>query len=213
MSGEQKDNLPLSPYRVLDLTDEKGPLCGKILADLGAEVIKIEKPGGDPSRHIGPFCGDIPHPERSLYWMAYNASKKGITLNIESRDGQEIFRELAKVADIIIESYDPGYLDGLRLGYSELSKLNPAVLMTSITPFGQTGPYSHYKASDLVLWSMGGYAYLCGDPDRPPVQISFPQAYIQAENGSSYSHYACSFSSGHDRRRAVHRCFYTGKRS
>ena len=180
MGEKQKDNLPLSPYRVLDLTDEKGLLCGKVLADLGAEVIKIEKPGGDPARSIGPFLGDIPHSENSLYWMAYNASKKGITLNIESNDGQEIFRELVKTADIIIESYDPGYLEGIGLGYAELSELNPALLMTSITPFGQTGPYSHYKASDLVLWSMGGYTDLCGDPDRPPVQISYPQAYFQA---------------------------------
>lgn len=180
MSEKLKNNLPLSPYRVLDLADEKGLLCGKVLADLGAEVIKIEKPGGDPTRRIGPFCGDIPHLDRSLYWMAYNASKKGITLNLESEKGQEIFRKLAKESDIIIESYDPGYLNELKLGYSELSNLNPAIIMTSITPFGQTGSYSHYKVSDLVIWSMAGYTYLGGDLGHPPVHITFPQAYIQA---------------------------------
>jgi len=170
----------LKGYRALDLTNEKGQLCGRILGDLGADVIKVEPPGGDPSRRIGPFYKDIPDPEKSLYWFAYNANKRGITLNIASRDGQEIFKKLTKTAHFVIESFSPGYMDSLGLGYSDLSQINPAIILTSITPFGQTGPYSHYKASDIVEMGMCGFMYLCGDPDRPPVRISFPQAYLHA---------------------------------
>jgi crotonobetainyl-CoA:carnitine CoA-transferase CaiB-like acyl-CoA transferase len=162
------------------LTDDKGFLCGRILGDLGADVIKVESPGGDPSRRIGPYYKDIPHPERSLYWFAFNANKRGITLNLHFVDGQEIFKKLIKKADILIESFHPGYMETLGLSYEELSKINPSLVMTSITPFGQGGPYRDFEASDLVSWCMGGMAYVSGDPDRSPVQISFPQAYLQA---------------------------------
>lgn len=165
-------------YRILDLTDEKGFLCGKVLADLGADVIKIEPPGGDPARRIGPFYKDIPHPEKSLFWLAYNTNKRGITLNLETEDGKDIFRRLVKTSDVIIESFPPGYMKSLGLGYEELSQIKSDIILTSITPFGQEGPYKDYKASDLICWSMGGFAYLTGDPDRPPVQVSFPQAYL-----------------------------------
>jgi crotonobetainyl-CoA:carnitine CoA-transferase CaiB-like acyl-CoA transferase len=170
------------PYRVLDLTDEKGPLCGRILGDLGADVIKIEKPGGDPQRNIGPFYGGESDPEKSLFWLAYNANKRGITLNIESGEGQKIFKMLVNNADVVIESFSPGYLDSLGLGYSALSKLNPGVILAAITPFGQFGPYSQYKGSDLICMAMGGFLYMTGEPDRAPVQITFPQAYL---HGSS----------------------------
>ena len=123
----------LSCYRVLDLTNEKGFLCGKALGDLGANVIKIEKPGGDPSRNIGSFYHDIPDPEKSLYWFALNANKKGITLDIETADGREIFKELVKKADVVIESFAPGYMDRLGLGYSVLSQINPGIIMTAIS--------------------------------------------------------------------------------
>ncbi|PIP49161.1 MAG: CoA transferase [Chloroflexi bacterium CG23_combo_of_CG06-09_8_20_14_all_45_10] len=169
----------LESYRVLDLTDEKGFLCGRILGDMGADVIKIEPPGGDSSRNRGPFYHDIPDPNKSLYWFAYNANKKGITLNIETKDGQQIFKSLVKHADFVIESFSPGYLESLGLGYEDLSQINPGLILTSITPFGQTGPYSHYKASDIVSMAMGGLMYLSGDPDRPPVRVSFPQSYLQ----------------------------------
>ncbi len=108
----------LSPYRVLDLTDEKGLLCGKLLGDLGADVIKVEAPGGDKARNNGPFFHDNPHPEHSLYWISFNSSKRGITLNIETRDGQDILKSLVATADVVIESYSPGYLDKLGLGYA-----------------------------------------------------------------------------------------------
>lgn len=167
----------LGCYRVLDLTDEKGFLCGKILGDLGADVIKIERPGGDPSRRLGPFYGDDPHPEKSLYWMAYNANKRGITLNLESKTGQELFRRLVRTADVVIESFAPGYLDRLGLGYAALAELKPDLIMTSITPFGQSGPYSSYKASDLEMMAASGLMSLLGPPDRPPVRVSLPQSY------------------------------------
>ncbi|MCK4963803.1 MAG: CoA transferase, partial [Dehalococcoidia bacterium] len=107
MREEGERNALLAPYRALDLTDDKGFLCGKILADMGADVIKIERPGGDPARRIGPFYHDDPDPEKSLYWFAYNTNKRGITLNIETSDGQELFKRLVKTADFVIESFDP----------------------------------------------------------------------------------------------------------
>ncbi|MFC1966333.1 CaiB/BaiF CoA transferase family protein [Chloroflexota bacterium] len=180
MNERQYSGRALEPYRVLDLTDEKGNACGKILADMGADVIKIEKPGGDTARNIGPFYGDSPHPEKSLSWFICNAGKRGITLNIESADGQEIFRKLLAKADFVIESFPPGYMERLGLGYSELSQVNPQIIMVSITPFGQTGPYSDFKGSEIVFWAMSGMMCLTGEPGRPPVQISVPHLYYHA---------------------------------
>ncbi len=184
----------LASTRVLDLTNEKGFLCGKILGDLGADVIKIEKPGGDVARNIGPFYHDIPDPEKSLYWWAFNTSKRGITLNIETRDGQEIFKRLAKNKNVIIvESFPPGYMAGLGLGYDELSKTNPGLIMTSITPFGQSGPYKDYKASDITIDAMSGFMYICGDADRAPLRISveqtYPHAGMHAALATVFAHY------------------------
>jgi crotonobetainyl-CoA:carnitine CoA-transferase CaiB-like acyl-CoA transferase len=170
----------LSGCRALDLTDEKGFLCGKILADLGVEVIKVEKPGGDPARRIGPFWSDIPDPEKSLYWFAYNSNKKGITLDIETADGKEIFKELVKTADFVIESFPPGYLDKLEIGYTDLSQGNEGLIWASITPFGRKGPYSRFKDSDIVVMGMTGTMYQTGEFDGPPVQISMPQACLHA---------------------------------
>ncbi|MFC1904856.1 CaiB/BaiF CoA transferase family protein [Chloroflexota bacterium] len=170
----------LSPYRVLDLTDEKGYLCGKILADLGADVIKIEPSDGDNGRNIGPFYHDIPDPEKSLYWFSFNMNKRGITLNIETADGKQIFESLVKTSDFIIESFPVGYMEQLGLGYSRLNEINPRIILTSISPFGQEGPYRDYLTSDLVAVAMGGIMYLSGDTDRPPIRNSFPQAYLNA---------------------------------
>ena len=151
----------LSPYRVLDLTDEKGFLCGRIFAEQGADVVKIEPPEGDPARKVGPFYQNIPDPEKSLFWFAYNAGKRGITLNINSQEGQDIIKRLVKTADFLVESFTPGYMEGLGLGYRELEKINPRLIMASITPFGQTGPYAHWKGPDIVPWAMGGYMWMC----------------------------------------------------
>ncbi len=170
----------LNSCRVIDLTDDKGFLCGKILADLGADVIKIERPGGDTSRDNGPFYHDIPDQEKNLYWFAYNLNKRGITLNIEDKKGQQIFNRLVKTADFIIESFTPGYLDQLGLNYTKLSKVNPRIVMTSITPYGQTGPYSQYKANDIDIMGMGGLLYITGNPGQPPLRISLPQSFLLA---------------------------------
>ena len=168
----------LDCYRVLDLTDEKGFLCGKVLGDLGAEVIKIEPPGGEPARNIGPFYQDIPDPEKSLYWFAFNANKRGITLNIETDDGRDIFKRLVKSADVLIESFAPGRLDQIGLGYQELSRINPGIILTSISAFGEEGPYRNFKAPDIVLRALGGLIHTVGDPDRPPLTSSYPHAYL-----------------------------------
>ncbi len=179
--AQQKIEGMLSPYRVLDLADEKGLICGKLLGDLGADVIKVERPGGDSTRNIGPFYHDEVTPEKSLFWYAFNTSKRGITIDIETAEGQSVFKNLVETADIVIESFPPGYMDTLGLGYSALEKVNPGVIMVSITPFGQTGPYKDYKAPDIVAWAMGGEMYVSGDADRPPVRVSHhSQAYLQA---------------------------------
>jgi len=170
----------IAKYRILDLTDEKGLLCGKLLGDLGADVIKIESPGGDQARRIGPFYQDDPDPEKSLFWFAMNTSKRGITLDIQSTAGQELFRKLVRTADVIVESFPPGYLDELGLGYTSLEKENPEIVMVSITPFGQEGPYKDYKAPDIVAWAMGGYMFPWTDSDHPPIRVSHhSQAYLQ----------------------------------
>ena len=174
-----KERAPLSPYRVLDLTDASGVFCTKVLAALGADVIKIEAPGGDPTRRIGPFYHDEADPEKSLHWFVYNLNKRSITLNIESATGQELFRRLVKTADFIVECFPPGYLDGLGLGYSAISLINPRAIVTSISPWGQTGPYRQFKSSNLVISAASGFMYLCGDAERPPVQISTPVALVE----------------------------------
>jgi len=149
-----------------------------VLADLGADVIKIEPPRGDPSRIVGPYYQDEPDLQKSLYWFAYNSGKRGITLSLETSDGRELFRRLAATADFVIESFSPGYMESLGLGYSALKDTRRRIILASITPFGQSGPYRDFKTSDLVSMSLGGYVYLIGDHDRPPVRIGFPQAYL-----------------------------------
>ncbi|MDO8671001.1 MAG: CoA transferase [Dehalococcoidia bacterium] len=190
MAGEEA---ALAPFRVLDLSDENGQMCGKILAELGADVIKVEPPGGDRVRSVGPFYHDEPHSDKSLLWFALNRSKRGITLNLETTDGREIFRRLVRTADFVIETFAPGHLDSLGLGYEALSELNPRLILTSITPFGQSGPYKNYKASDIVSMAMGGLMSLCGDEDRPPLRFSIPQSMYhagsQAAAGTMIAHY------------------------
>ena len=131
---------PLAGLRVLELTGEHAQFCGKLMADLGADVIKIEPPGGQETRNVGPFLDDEPGPERSLYFWHYNTSKRGITLDITTQEGQEVFRKLAATAGLVLESFPAGYLPGLGLGYESLAKDNPSLIMCSVTPFGQDGP-------------------------------------------------------------------------
>jgi benzylsuccinate CoA-transferase BbsE subunit len=170
----------LDHLHALDLTDDKGFLCGKILADLGVNVIKVERPGGDPSRNIGGFYGNQPDPEKSLYWFAYNSNKKGITLDIEKPAGREIFKKLVKAADFVIESFAPGYMDGLGIGYKELSQDHKKLIWAGITPFGPEEPYRNYKGPDIVVMGMSGTLYQTGESDGPPVHMSMPQACLHA---------------------------------
>lgn len=170
----------LSPYRVLDLTNERGLLCGQIFGDLGADVIKIEPPGGCDARRIPPFFHDQPHRDRSLYWWAYNRNKRGITLDFTRGEGRELFLRMVKSAHFLIESDSPGHLTSLGLGYKDLSALNPGLIYVSITPFGQDGPKAGYAESDLVIMAAGGPLSITGDDDRPPVRVSVPQGYLHA---------------------------------
>ncbi len=165
----------LAPYRVLDLTTEPAWLTGRLLADLGADVIKVEPPGGDPGRRRGPFYHDEIDPEKSLRWWFQNRGKRGITLDLDHEDGRSILRRLVADADVVIESFAPGWADERGIGYAALSAINPRLVYTAVTPFGQTGPYATFQGSDLVLAANGGISYLTGDPDRPPVRISIPQ--------------------------------------
>jgi crotonobetainyl-CoA:carnitine CoA-transferase CaiB-like acyl-CoA transferase len=183
----------LKGFRAFDLTNEQGFTCGKILATLGVDVIKIEQPGGDPARNIPPFLGDARDPQKSLYWQAFNTDKRGITLNIKNAEGQEMFKRLIKQADFVLESFKPGTMDSLGLGYETLSKLNPRIIATSITPFGQKGPHSGFKASELVISAMGGIMDNTGDPDRAPVKESLEACYyhgnVAAAVGTVMAHY------------------------
>jgi benzylsuccinate CoA-transferase BbsE subunit len=171
----------LSAYRVLDLADEKGLLCGKMLGDLGADVIKVERPGGDPVRRTGPFYGDEPQTEASLFWFACCAGRRGVTLDLETADGKSILERLVKTADVVVESFAPGYMERIGLGYDALEKAKPGIILVSISPFGQAGPYRDFETADIVAWAMGGYMYSVGDADRAPVRISqHSQAYLHA---------------------------------
>ncbi|HEX5365521.1 MAG TPA: CoA transferase [Acidimicrobiales bacterium] len=165
----------LAPYRVVDLSTARGWLTGRILADLGADVVKVEPPGGDPGRRLPPFADDEPGPERSLQWWFANRGKRSVCLDLDDADGVALARRLLAGADVVVESFDPGYLAERGLGYDELHALNPRLVVTSVTPFGQDGPYAGWAGPDLVLSAMGGPMWLTGEPDRPPVRISVPQ--------------------------------------
>lgn len=170
----------LTDYRVLDLAGPLGFHCSKLLADMGADVVKIEPLGGDPARQIPPFKDDLPDPEASLYFLHYNTNKRGITLNLESSDGQSIFRELSHKADVVLETFEPGYMDSLGIGFETLRRENPSLTMASVTPFGQTGPWCHYKATDIAGLALGNLMYLAGEPGEPPIQAPGELAYGMA---------------------------------
>lgn len=171
----------LAPYRVLDLADEQGLFCGKLLSDMGADVIKIERPGGDAARGIGPFVDDDADPDRSLYWFAFNTGKRSVTLDIEQAAGRDVLKELVKTADFLIESFPPGHMESLGLGYEALEAINPGLIMVSISPFGQTGPYRDFKSADIIAWAMGGYMFPWTNVLHPPLRTSHhPQAVLHA---------------------------------
>jgi benzylsuccinate CoA-transferase BbsE subunit len=177
MNNNPNNKSALSGIRVLDLTEGGCNIGGRMFGDLGADVIRIESPSGSPSR-IAPFYKNIPDPEKSLFWFAYNSNKRGITLDITRFEGQKLFKILVKTTDIILESFSPGYMNNLKLGYDDVSKIKDDIIYSAITPFGQKGPKANYKASELTIWASGGFLNDCGDPDRAPVWIGFPQASL-----------------------------------
>ena len=167
----------LSDVRVLDLTTCRAEMAGRLLADLGAEVIKVEPPGGAESRALPPF--DHNNGE-SLYWAALGLGKRSIVLDLEDAAARTTLLELASAADVLIESFDPGWLDSRGLGYERLSSLNPALVYVSVTPYGATGPKAHWPATDLTIEAASGRLSLQGDTDRPPLPIGYPQASFHA---------------------------------
>ncbi|MBI2848006.1 MAG: CoA transferase [Chloroflexi bacterium] len=171
----------LSGLKVLELGQAiSAPYCACLLAGYGAEVIKIEPPGeGDPARKTGPFFRDIPHHEGSGSFLYLNTRKKGITLNLETRAGVDIFKQLVKGADILVENFPPEVMPGLGLSYETLERENPALVMVSITPFGQTGPYRDFESTNLTALAMGGIMSLTGEPDREPLKNAGFQAEYQ----------------------------------
>jgi CoA:oxalate CoA-transferase len=170
----------LSVYRILDLTDSRGAYCTKLFADLGADVIKIESPEGDPGRDIPPFVNDVPHREKSLYFLHRNAGKRGITLNLETSDGKNIFKKLVRKADALVENSPPDYMRELGLDYNVLRKTNPKLIMASITEFGRSGPYKNRKGSNLVDFAMSGVMITSGYPGKEPCLCPGSPAYDAA---------------------------------
>jgi crotonobetainyl-CoA:carnitine CoA-transferase CaiB-like acyl-CoA transferase len=167
----------LDGLRVLDLANERGILCGQILADLGADVILIEPPGGSSARGLGPFHKDERDPERSLFFWSYARGKRGVVLDLERGADRARLRELARTADFLIESETPGRMAELGLDCASLARENPGLVYVSISPFGQDGPKARYAATDLTVMAASGPMYLTGDGDRAPLRVSTPQAF------------------------------------
>ena len=170
----------LDGVKVLDLSEDiAGSFCTRLLADYGADVLKVEPPSGAQLRRMGPFFQDDPNPEKSLFYLPLNLNKKGITLNLETTAGQNILKRLSLHVDIIVESYEPGYMKSLGLSYDELSKDKPGLIMTSITPFGQDGPYASYKGGEIVEYAMSMVMSISGLADREPLKHGGFQAQYQ----------------------------------
>ena len=164
--------LALDDLLVLDLTHYiAGPYCTKLLADYGARVIKIERPdSGDPCRRLGPFPGDVPHPEKSGLFLHLNTNKESVTLNLKTLRGRQLLSRLVALAGVVVENFHPRVLPALGLEYMQLRRVNPRLVMTSISNFGQTGPYWDWRAQDLTLYAMGGEMYSSGASGREPLQ-------------------------------------------
>jgi crotonobetainyl-CoA:carnitine CoA-transferase CaiB-like acyl-CoA transferase len=192
MTSESAEDLPLSGFTVLELGEGvSAPYCGKLLADYGADVIKVEPLEGDPARRHGPFPdgptgvglpvrqAGLPHTEKSALFLYLNTNKKGITLDFSTTSGARLLRRLVEEVDVLVENQPPGRLEELGLSYRQLARLNPRLLMVSVKPFGE-GPYGRWKATNLTSFASGGQMYLTGDPDRGPLLNGGYQAEYQA---------------------------------
>ncbi len=171
----------LEGVKVLDLTHHiAGPYCTKLLADFGAEVVKIERPGGDPARRMAPFHLDEADPEKSLLFAYLNTNKQSVTLNLKSEKGVQVLKTLVEESDVLVENFAPRVMPSLGLGFETLQRINPRLVMTSISNFGQTGLYRDYKAADIVEYAMGGLMYIFGTYDGGPLKHAFNQAQFKA---------------------------------
>ena len=178
---------PLDGVKVLDLSEDiAGSFCARLLADYGADVLKLEPVEGSALRRAPPFFGDDPHPEKSLFFLLLNLNKKSANLNLENAAGRDLLKQLVPHVDVVVESFRPGYLDGLGVGYDSLEPLNPSLIMTSITPFGQTGPYSGYKGEEIVSYAMGMIMSISGSQDKEPLKHGgFQAQYEGGLNGAA----------------------------
>ena len=171
----------LKGVKVLDLTHHiAGPYCTKLLADFGAEVVKVERPGGDPARRMAPFLDDDADPEKSLVFAYLNTNKQSVTLNLRSDKGIQVLKSLVAESDVLVENFAPRVMPSLGLDFETLQSINPGLVMTSISNFGQTGPYRDYKAADIVEYALGGLMYIFGAYDREPLKHAFNQAQFKA---------------------------------
>ena len=182
MTTRESDGSPcaLEGLRVLEIASPLTSYCGKMFADMGADVVLVESPGGSRLRRERPFITDVPGMERSLAFAYYNTSKRGITLDLDREEGCTLFRRLASDTDLLLEAEKPGMMSRRGLGYEDLARLNRQLVMTSITPFGQAGPYSQFEGEDLIALAMGGLLYLGGYPDAAPTRVYGEQAFLGA---------------------------------
>jgi crotonobetainyl-CoA:carnitine CoA-transferase CaiB-like acyl-CoA transferase len=170
----------LSPYRVLDLTDARAALAGMVLAGLGADVIRVEPPGGSDARYAEPLVPGLPHALASLRFHAFERGKRSAVLDLDSPRGRADFLSLVATSDFLLESAGPGAMAARGLGFDALREARPDLVYVAISPFGQTGPYAHHLATDLTLSAMGGAMSLMGEPDRQPIRITVPQTWHHA---------------------------------
>jgi CoA:oxalate CoA-transferase len=170
----------LDDLRVIELTNAlSGAFCAKLLADQGADTLKVEPPGrGDAARYEPPFIDGEPHPDRSTLFLAFNTNKHSVTLDLTAATGRAMLLRLVAERDVLIETFPPGYLDALGLSYQALRQANPGLIMTSITPFGQTGAYRNYRGNDLIAQAMGGFLYMTGKTDLPPMGTALAQMEV-----------------------------------
>ena len=187
MSEEISTRTALEGVKVLDLTHYiTGPYCTKLLADFGADVVKVERPGGDPGRRIPPFFHDQAESEKSLLFLYLHTNKRSVTLNLKAHRGRQLLIDLAKESDILVENFSPRVMSSLGLNYQVLRNVNPSLVMVSISNFGQTGPYRDYKATDIVEYALGGLMYVFGRYDREPLMHALHQAqFTSGTNAAS----------------------------
>jgi crotonobetainyl-CoA:carnitine CoA-transferase CaiB-like acyl-CoA transferase len=174
VNGEEENTSPLAGVRVIDLTHHiAGPNATKLLADYGADVIKIERPdGGDPARRMAPFLRDEPHIEKSGLFLHLNTNKRSVTLDLKTNGGRALLLDLVRDADILVESFAPRVMPSLGLSYETVREVNTRIVMTSLSNFGQSGPYRDYKMTELTLYALGGTMHSTGTPDREPVKLA-----------------------------------------